>query len=191
MMGIGRGAALVYTQGRPISGLPKLFVYNLAGNIFGMVPKVVPVVLIVYFASYIVLRYSLLGLQVYATGGNETAAFLSGIPTKMRKLQTYVICGGLSSLSGLLLTARLNSAQPVLGIGYELDAIGAVVIGGTSLFGGEGRITGTLVGALIMGIVRNGLNLMNVSSYLQQIVIGVVLIGAVAISVLRATEKKK
>ena len=185
MMGIGRGAALVYTEGRPISRLPDSFVTIFSGKILGVVPIAIPLMFLVYFVSYLVLKYSVFGLNIYATGGNEPTAFLSGVRTRLVKCYVYIVSGGLAALSGLLLTARLNSAQPVLGIGYELDAIGAVVIGGTSLFGGEGKIVGSLVGALAMGVIRNGLNLLNVTSYWQQIVIGLVLIIAVALSVFR------
>ena len=190
MMGIGRGAALVYTEGRPISGLPTSFVTGLAGKILAILPVAIPLMILVYLVSYFVLKYSVFGLHVYATGGNEPAAFLSGVRTRLVKCYVYIISGGLAALSGLLLTARLNSAQPVLGIGYELDAIGAVVIGGTSLFGGEGKIFGSLVGALAMGIIRNGLNLLNVSSFWQQIVIGLVVVIAVALSVFRFSGRR-
>lgn len=182
VMGIGRGLALVYTQGRPISGLPATFLL-LSRSIWG-IPLVIYLVIIFYIVSSLILKYSLFGLHLYATGASEYPAYLSGVMIKKVKMITYVISGGFASIAGILLTARLNSAQPVLGVGYELDAIAAVVIGGTSLFGGKGRITGTLLGALIMGIIRNGLNLLSVSSYSQQIVIGTVLIIAVGMNVM-------
>jgi ribose transport system permease protein len=182
-MGIGRGIALVYTQGAAVSGLPVSFLFLGRFSLFGF-PLVIYVVIIVYIISFLILKYSLFGLHVYATGGNEYAAYLSGVKVQKVKTICHIISGSFSAISGILLTARLNSAQPVLGIGYELDAIAAVVIGGTSLFGGKGSIIGTLLGALIMGMVRNSLNLLDVSSYTQQIVIGIVLIIAVGINVM-------
>jgi ribose transport system permease protein len=122
-----------------------------------------------------------LGRYTYAIGGNEEAALLSGINVKLNKTMVYGIAGLLSGLAAILLTARLNSAQPIAGMSYELDAIAATVIGGTSLLGGEGTVSGTLIGALIMAVLRNGLNLLSVSSFFQQVVIGSVIIFAVLI----------
>ena len=122
-----------------------------------------------------------LGRYTYAIGGNEEAALLSGINVRLNKTMVYGIAGMLSGLAAILLTARLNSAQPIAGMNYELDAIAATVIGGTSLLGGEGTVSGTLIGALIMAVLRNGLNLLSVSSFFQQVVIGSVIIFAVLI----------
>ena len=121
------------------------------------------------------------GRATYAIGGNEEAARLSGVRCGFHKTAVYGVAGLTSAAAAVILTARLNSAQPTAGTMYELDAIAATVIGGTSLLGGEGSLTGTLIGALIMGVLRNGLNLLNVSSFLQQVVIGVVIIGAVLV----------
>ena len=127
---------------------------------------------------------------MYAIGGNEEAARLSGINVSLYKIIVYGICGLLSGLAAVVLTARLNSAQPIAGMMYELDAIAATVIGGTSLVGGEGRVFGTLIGALIMGVLRNGLNLLGVSSFLQQTIIGSVIIIAVLIDMTLKRRKK-
>jgi ribose transport system permease protein len=127
---------------------------------------------------------------VFAIGGNEEAALLSGVPVRRYKIAIYSTGGALAALSAVLLTARLNSAQPIAGISYELDAIAATVIGGTSLMGGEGSVLGTLIGALIMGVLRNGLNLLGVSSFVQQVVIGAVIIAAVLLDMLFKQRKR-
>jgi ribose transport system permease protein len=131
--------------------------------------------------AHFVLTRTKLGRYTYAIGGNEEAALLSGVNVRLYKAAVYGISGMLSGLAAVLLTARLNSAQPIAGMMYELDAIAATVIGGTSLLGGEGTVVGTLIGALIMAVLRNGLNLLGVSSFIQQVVIGSVIIAAVLI----------
>ncbi len=178
MLTIARGATLVYTDGRPITGLPDAFVYLGAGEI-GRVP--VPVVLMaaVFVIFYIVLTQTVLGRYVYAIGGNEEAARLSGVNVPFYKALVYVISGTLAAISAVILTARLNSAQPTAGAAYELDAIAAVVLGGTTLAGGEGGLGGTLLGAFIIGVLNNGLNLLDVSSFYQQVVKGIVILLAV------------
>ncbi|MBI4771233.1 MAG: nitroreductase family protein, partial [Chloroflexi bacterium] len=133
----------------------------------------------VYAVCWAVLKHTVFGRSVYALGGNEQAAWLSGIPTDRIKGGVYVLSGLLAGLAAAMLTARLNSAQPIAGIMYELDAIAAVVVGGTSLAGGQGGVLGTLFGALIMSVLRNGLNLLEVSADMQQVVIGVVIVLAV------------
>ena len=135
--------------------------------------------IVVYLVAHFILTKTKLGRYIYAIGGNEEAARLSGINVAFYKIIVYGICGLLSGLAAVILTARLNSAQPIAGMMYELDAIAATVIGGTSLMGGEGRVMGTLIGALIMGVLRNGLNILGVSSFLQQIIIGSVIVAAV------------
>jgi ribose transport system permease protein len=128
-----------------------------------------------------VLSRTVFGRAAYAIGGNEEAARLSGVAVGFHKTLIYGVSGLMSGGAAVLLTARLNSAQPTAGTMYELDAIAATVIGGTSLLGGEGTLAGALIGALIMGVLRNGLNLLNVSSFFQQVVIGLVIIGAVLV----------
>ncbi|WKZ68962.1 MAG: ribose ABC transporter permease [Melioribacteraceae bacterium] len=188
LMSVARGAALLYTDGRPISGFDENFRFIATGEILH-IPFPIIVIIIIYLIGHFVLTRTKLGRYTYATGGNEQAAILSGVNVKLIKIVVYSLCGLLSGAAAVLLTARLNSAQPIAGIMYELDAIAAVVIGGTSLMGGEGKLTGTLIGALIMGVLRNGLNLLDVSSFIQQIVIGSVIICAVLIDM--ALKKKK
>ena len=145
---------------------------------------------VVYGLSHILLTKTQFGRYVYAIGGNEEAAILSGINVRRVKLLVYGQCGMLSGLAAVLLTARLNSAQPIAGVMYELDAIAATVIGGTSLLGGEGAILGTLIGALIIGVLRNGLNLLGTPSFTQQVVIGSVIIISVLLDMgLRKRQK--
>jgi ribose transport system permease protein len=187
MMSIARGAALLVTQGRPISGFSYSFRQLASGEIL-QIPIPVIVMLVIYISAHFLLSKTRFGRQVYAIGGSEEVSILSGVNVKKIKTLVYVLSGGLSGLAAIILTARLNSAQPIAGIMYELDAIAATVIGGTSLMGGEGTILGTLVGALIMGVLRNGLNLLNVSPFIQQIVIGSVIILAVLIDM---TLKKR
>jgi len=141
----------------------------------------VVLMLSLYAIAYFVLTRTVFGRYLYAIGGNEEATALAGVNVRQQKVVTYALSGLSAAICALLLVARLNSAQPVAGIGYELDAIAAVVIGGTSLLGGSGSVIGTLIGALIMSVLRNGLNLLGVSSYLQQVAIGVVIIAAVLI----------
>lgn len=178
MMSVTRGLALLYTQGRPISGFPDSFRFLATGECVG-VPMPVVLMLAVYGGAGCLLSRTTLGRYTYAIGGNENAARLAGVRVRRYKIAVYGLAGFLSGLAALVLTARLNSAQPIAGIMYELDAIAATVIGGTSLMGGAGRLRGTLVGALIMGVLRNGLNLLDVSSYIQQTLIGTVIILAV------------
>lgn len=179
-MTIFRGATLVYTDGKPITGLSDSFAFEMIGKgyVFG-IPFPAILMLVVFVILFFVLRNTVFGRQVYAVGGNEEASTLSGIKADRVKIWVYSLTGMLSVLAGIIITSRLNSAQPTAGGMYELDAIAAVVIGGTSLAGGRGRIVGTLIGALIIGVIDNGLNLLNVSSFYQQIVKGGVILLAV------------
>lgn len=177
-----KGATLVFTQGKPISVLK---VENLngfrmigAGSIFG-IPTPVYIMGIVFIVCYFILNNTKTGRYVYAIGGNEEASKLSGLNTDIVKIKSYIINGLFAAMAGLILTSRLVSAQPNAGDGYELDAIAAVVLGGTSLAGGQGSILGTIFGALIIGILNNSLNLMNVSSYYQMVVRAIVILLAV------------
>jgi len=181
MMAIARGGTLVYTDGRPITGLPSSFAFLGRGYI-GNVPFPIILMLIIFILAYIFLKLTRFGRYVYATGGNINAARASGIKVDNVIISTFAISGFLSGLTGMVLASRLNSAQPTAGMGYELDAIAAVVLGGTNLFGGEGELWGTLVGAFIMGILNNGLNMLNVSSFYQQVVKGIVILIAVTVA---------
>jgi ribose transport system permease protein len=180
MMSIARGAALVFTEGRPVSGFDEGF-RSIATGSLAFIPAPVVLMLLVYAIAHFVLTHTTFGRYVYAIGGNEEATRLSGVQVRRQKTIIYGVSGLMSAVAAIILTARLNSAQPIAGMMYELDAIAATVIGGTSLMGGEGTLAGTLVGALIMGVLRNGLNLLGVSSFLQQIVIGAVIVGAVLV----------
>lgn len=179
-MTIYRGATLVYTNGNPISGLSDdpIFMGLGQGDIAG-VPVPAILMLIAFLVLLFILNKTPLGRQTYAVGGNEKVSFIAGIKINRVKIVSYAITGLLCALAGAVLTSRLNSAQPTAGMGYELDAIAAVVLGGTSLSGGKGRITGTLIGALIIGTLNNGLNILNVSSFYQQVVKGIVILLAV------------
>jgi ribose transport system permease protein len=178
MMAVARGLTLVYTEGRPIAGLAESFILWGTGRLLG-IP--VPVILMVVLAivAYVVLRQTRFGLYVYSTGGNEETTRLAGVNPNWIKLAVYAISGFTATLGGILLTARLWSAQPNAAVGWELDAIAAPVLGGVSLFGGVGGIGGTVVGAFIIGVLSNGLNLMGVPSYYQQVIKGAVFILAV------------
>ncbi len=176
-----RGATLVFTDGKPLSadvGPAEAFAFLGQGYAFG-VPVPIFVMIAVLALAYYVLRHTRFGRYVYALGGNEEATRLSGLRTGLIKTTVYAVSGLLAAMAGIILTSRLSSAQPTAGAGYELDAIAAVVLGGTSLAGGSGHILGTLVGALIIGILNNALNLMNVSSYYQMIAKGVIILIAV------------
>jgi ribose/xylose/arabinose/galactoside ABC-type transport system permease subunit len=183
MMSVARGAALLATDGRPISGFDAGFRSIATGRVLG-VPAPIVLTLAIYAIAHFVLSRTRFGRYVYGIGGNEEATRLSGVNVRFHKTMVYVVSGLTSAIAAVLLTARLNTAQPIAGIMYELDAIAAVVIGGTSLSGGDGHLGGTLIGALTMGVLRNGLNLLGVSSFLQQLVIGVVIIVAVLVDVM-------
>jgi ribose transport system permease protein len=178
MMTVARGFTLIYTNGRPISGFDETFRFFGAGYL-GRIPVPVIIMFILLFVIYILLKKTPLGRYIYAIGGNEKATKLSGINTDRIKIAVYALNGFLAAVSGIILTSRLNSAQPMAGEGYELDAIAAVVLGGTSLSGGSGGVVGTIVGALIIAVLNNGLNLLNVSSFYQLVAKGAVILLAV------------
>lgn len=182
MMLLLRGATMVFTDGSPIStgfsDNSDHFSLIGIGQLLG-VPVPVWIMAVVFIAAWYLLNHTRLGRYIYALGGNEAATRLSGINVTRIKITVYALCGALAALAGCIEVARLSSAQPTAGTGYELDAIAAVVLGGCSLSGGRGRITGTLIGALILGFLNNGLNLMGVSSYFQMIVKAIVILLAV------------
>ena len=177
-MSIFRGAALIYTDGKPIYGIDKTFRATFAGELFG-IPTPVILALGIAVLAYLLIRYTSLSEQIIAVGGNEEAARLSGVNVDWVKIAVYAISGVLSSLAGFVLVARIGAAEPIGGNGFELQAIGAAVIGGASLFGGEGNSLGSLVGAVTLGGMRNGLTLLNVPSFWQFVATGVVVILAV------------
>lgn len=180
-MTIFRGATLVYTNGNPVTkGLSDSFLFQFLGQgyIVG-IPFPVILMFLVFVILAILLHKTAFGKAVYALGGNEKAAYISGIKLNKVKIIIYTISGMMASLSGLIITSRLSSAQPTAGASYEMDAIAAVVLGGTSLSGGKGRIWGALIGALIIGVLNNGLNIIGVSAFWQQVVKGIVILIAV------------
>ncbi len=184
MMTITRGLALVYTNGRPVIELSDIYNKIGSGYIIG-IPIPVIIFILIVLAGFFLLKYTKFGRHIYATGGNEMAAKISGVNTKRVIIWVYSLTGLLSGLAGIVLSARVMSASPATGQGYELDAIAAVVIGGTKLTGGVGSIAGTIIGALIIGVMNNGLDLLNISSYWQLFVKGVIILVAVII------DKKK
>jgi len=180
MLTLLRGVALVLSKGSPISGFSShIFAMLGGGYVARLIPVPVVLMLAMFALFWFVLTRTVFGRHVYATGGNAEAAKLSGVNTNRVQILAYTVSGAMAALAGVILTSRLDSAQPTAGAGYELDAITAVVLGGTSLAGGRGWIFGTLVGALLIGVLNNGLNLMGVSSFYQQVVKGSVILLAV------------
>lgn len=190
MMNVARGLALVITGGFPISELPGGFRYWGAGAVV-RIPAPVLVVVCACVLLHLFLTRTTLGRDVYAIGGNRQAALLSGVPVDRRLIMVYAISGALAAAGAVVLAGRMNSGFPLAGVGAELDSIAAVIIGGASFFGGVGTVLGTLVGALIMGVLRNGLNLMNVSAYWQTVVIGAVIVAAVWVDVVRQRAMRR
>ena len=180
MLTMARGFTMLWTQGHPITGLGDTFGFLGTGWLLG-IPMPVWISGIIVIAAIILTNKTRFGRYIYAIGGNESAARLSGIPINKIKTWVYMLAGMLAAVGGVLVTARLDSAQPNAGISYELDAIAAVVIGGTSLSGGRGTILGTVLGAMIIGVLNNGLVLLNVSPFWQQVIKGVVILLAVII----------
>ncbi|QHB16983.1 ABC transporter permease [Mannheimia pernigra] len=206
MMMVARGLALYVTNAAPVSGMPESFANLGNGALFKIVeeganglPKVVfagipyPVIIMIFITVLFTFALSKLkvGRYLYAIGSNEEAARLSGIKTNIVKIYAYVASGLLSGLTGVILASRLVTAQPNGGVSYELDAIASAVVGGTSLMGGVGTIPGTLIGSFIIGVLRNGLNMNGVSSFVQMIVIGLVIIVAVSLDQLRQSKKSR
>lgn len=189
MQSIARGVAYTVTGGYPIGSLPDAFKFIGLGNIFG-IPT--PIVLMVVLAALAVffLNKTVIGRRIYAIGGNEEGARISGVAVNRVKRLVYTICGLTAAISGIAMAARLGVGQSTAGQGYEMDAIAATVIGGASLSGGSGSIVGAIIGAAIMGVLRNGLVLLDVSAYWQQTVIGLVIIAAVSLDNLRHVNKR-
>ncbi len=189
MLSIARGLTMLWTGGFPITGLGDSFGHLGTGVFLGMpVPVWIMVGLTLVFV--VVTRRTRFGRHLYAVGGNERAARLTGLNVPRIKLAVYTLAGALAGVAGLIVTARLDSAQPNAGLGYELDSIAAVVIGGTSLSGGRGSIWGTVLGCLIIGVLNNGLFLLNVSPFWQQVIKGLVILLAVAIDKLNARQRE-
>jgi ribose transport system permease protein len=185
-MAIWRGLAYLgpkmfgFEEGRPIWGLPEEFAWLGSGRIL-MIPFPTIIMIIIFIIAYILLNHTRFGRHVYAIGGNTEAARLAGIKTNSVIIRVYIINGVLTALSGILLASRLNSGQPNAGLTYELQVIAAVAVGGASLLGGKGSVIGTFIGAMFIGVLRNGLNLVGVGSYYQEVTLGVVILLAVLI----------
>ena len=177
-MAIARSFTLLYTNGMPITGFDERFTYIGQGEVL-TIPIPVIIMFIIFFLTWYILSKTKIGLYTYSIGGNEEAARLSGVTVDRYKMLIYMISGIYSAIGSMILTARLDSAQPTFGQGYELDAIAAVVLGGASLKGGKGTVLGTLFGALIIGTINNGLNLLNISPFFQQAIKGCVILAAV------------
>ncbi|PZE76259.1 ABC transporter permease [Curtobacterium sp. MCBD17_019] len=182
MLSVARGLTLVISDGNPVPTSPQV---SFLGGDIGPVPVPIIVLVLAALVASFILNRTVLGRSMYAVGGNAEAARLSGLPVKGIVVIVFGLSGLFAALAGLLLAGRLDSAQPQAASGYELDAIASVVIGGASLAGGVGRISGTFIGALVLVVIRNGLNLLNVSSFWQQVVIGLVIALAVGVDVLR------
>lgn len=183
MMTVARGLALTYTQGRPITGLPEGFRFMGTGSL-GPIPMPIVIAGLTFLVGYVLLTRTRVGEYIFALGNNPVAARYAGIATDRFIAFVYAVAGLLAALAGMILIARLNSAQPTAGLGYEFDAIAAVVVGGTSFAGGEGGLGGTLLGVLVIAVLSNGLNLLNVSSFYQPVITGVVI--ALALLLYRA-----
>ncbi len=188
MMGIARGITLYITGASPVTGIHKSFEI-VGGILFWKIPTPVIIMIFVAFLSSFILKKTKLGRYTYATGSNEEASRLSGLNIKLVKYFVYAFSGAMAAIAGIILTSRLVTAQPTAGVAYELDAIASAVIGGTSLMGGVGTITGTMIGAFIIGVLRNGLNMLGVSYFIQQMIIGFVIIGAVYIDQIKHRKK--
>lgn len=180
-MGIARGLGLLYTDGYPISGLPDWFAWFGRGTLLGVQVPIL-IMLLTYLLAWVMLQHTRMGRYVYAIGGNEEAVRLSGVRAARFKLAVYAISGFTAALAGLVLSSRLMSGQPNAGASFELDAIAAVVLGGASIAGGRGVILGTLVGAMLLGVLNNGLNMLGVSPYVQSVIKGGIILLAIFIS---------
>jgi ribose transport system permease protein len=182
-----KGAALVYNNGYAI---PLIMTFMTLGRgVAGPIPVPTIIMLGVYAVGFVILKYTMLGRIVYGLGGNEEAVHLAGIRVRKFRLIVYMISGLTATLAGIVLASRLSSGHPMAGDGMEMDAIAATVLGGTNIFGGIGNVWGTIIGAFILGVINNGLNLMNVSPYIQFIVKGAILAFAVAINSMKSFQK--
>ncbi|MBI1940833.1 MAG: ABC transporter permease [Acidobacteria bacterium] len=188
-MGAARGLTLVITNGMPVVSLPDSFGRLGDGNLFGVVPIPLAILVLLALVTGFILKYTRLGRYAYAVGSNVEAARYAGVPIRRYLLAVYIFSGSLTGLAGMIESSRLMTGQPTAGQGYELSVIAAVVIGGGSLSGGEGTVTGTIAGAFLMGLISNGSNLLGVSPFWQQVLIGSVIVLAVAVDELRKRHR--
>jgi ribose transport system permease protein len=192
MMQVAAGMAYVISQGKPIYQIPDSFILLGRGaEPFLKIPYAVILMIILYIAAHILMTRTTIGRYIYAVGGNMEASRLAGIRVKPILFFVYTLCGLLAGLSGVVMASQLKSGAPTYGLSYELYVIAAVVVGGTSLSGGEGRIFGTLIGAFIISVIQNGMNLTNVESYTQKIILGLVILGAVLLDKIKQRGLKK
>lgn len=191
MMGLARGAALVITKGSSISGFPDAYLPLGQGFIFTYIPIPVVVAAVIAIIAHIVLSRTTFGRRIYLLGSNEEATLLSGINVSRMKVIVFTICSSLAAVEAIVETSRMSTGQPASGSGYELTAIGAVIIGGASMSGGEGTILGTILGAILLGLITNGLILMGISAYWQQVFSGTIIILAVALDTWRRNQDTK
>jgi ribose/xylose/arabinose/galactoside ABC-type transport system permease subunit len=191
MMGLARGAALVITKGTSISGFPPSYFTIGQGFVLDLVPIPVVIAIVLAVIVHIILSRTTFGRRIYLLGSNEEAALLSGININRMKIWIYIICSSLAAVEAVIETSRMATGQPASGSGYELTAIGAVVIGGASMNGGEGTVLGTLLGAILLGLITNGLILLGISAYWQQVFSGAIIILAVALDTWRRSQKNK
>tara|TARA_B110000858_G_scaffold28614_1_gene30475 strand:- start:1087 stop:1785 length:699 start_codon:yes stop_codon:yes gene_type:complete len=186
MMLIASGIAYTISEGQSIYQIPESFVWLGRARVFG-IPVSVLLMVALYFIANIIMTKTVFGRYVYAIGGNLEAAQLSGVPIKKITIIVFAICGLLAGVGGVILASQLNSGSPTYGTSYELYVIAAVVIGGTSLMGGEGKIWGTLIGAFVIGVIQNGMNLIGIESYLQKIILGLLILVALVIEKYKKT----
>jgi len=187
MLSIARGIALLYTEAKPIYNLPDSFT-NLGTGYVGHVPIPVIVMMLIFSLFYFLMRYTKIGRYAYSIGGNADVARLSGINVRRYMISFFVISGIMAGLAGVILAARMASGEPTAGVGYELDVIAAVVLGGTSLAGGRGSMLGTMAGAFVMGVLSNGLAMLNVPPFVQMILSGLIILLAVGIGMRKSKE---
>lgn len=187
---IFRGITLIISDARPEYGLPSAFIKGTAGWL-GFIPIPVIIALIVVLITHFITTNTKMGRNIYALGGNSQAAWYSGINTNLLTMVVFVISGICAGIGGIVLTARVGAAEPLAGTGFETFAIAAAIIGGTSFFGGKGKVVKVMIGALIIGVINNGLNILSVPTYYQQIVMGALIIGAVSLDIFIANRSKK
>jgi inositol transport system permease protein len=186
---VARGSALLFTKGAPVTGMGPSFLIIGQGNL-GFMPVSVLILIVLFIVTWILLNKTAFGRYIFAVGGNENAAIASGIKSKTVVLKAFILDGALTAIGGLVLMSRINSGQPAAGVSYEFDAITAVVVGGTSLSGGSGSLVGTIAGAVIVGIINNVQNLLNVNTYWQQVVKGLIILFAVILDVVSKRSAK-
>ena len=185
MMLVASGLAFILAEGQSIYQLPAQFIWLGRGTDLLGIPNAVLLMAVLYIVAHVVMTQTALGRYIYAVGGNPEAARLSGVPVRRVLVFVYTICGVLAGLGGVVTASQLKSGLPTYGLMYELYVIAAVVVGGTSLSGGEGKILGTLIGAFIIAVIQNGMNLTGVESYTQKVVLGMVILGAVLLDMLK------